>query len=182
MRLDDCVWLMRQRRRFRGLTVRQPWATAIALGRKTIEVRTWRTAWRGPVLIQAGRDRSALRRAAAADGASALALSKRGAAAHRRAAKAHPEVYPFGAAVAVARIADCRRLGPGDGPALDLPGWAGLWAEHGMAIEAELWGWVLADVARALPPHVPLRGRLGLWKPTADEMAVLALARWWAAG
>ena len=179
MRLDDCVRLMRQRRRFRGLTVRQPWAAAIAWGRKTIEVRTWRTEWRGPVLIHAGRDRSALRRAAA--GASALALSKRGAAAYRRAAKAHPEAYPLGAVVAVARIADCRRLGPDDGPALDLPGWAGLWAEHGMALEAELWGWVLTDVARALPPQVPLRGRLGLWKPTADEMAVLALARWEAA-
>lgn len=35
------------------LAVRQPWATHIAEGSKTIEVRTWRTAYRGPLLIVA---------------------------------------------------------------------------------------------------------------------------------
>lgn len=35
------------------LAVRQPWATHIAEGQKTIEVRSWRTAYRGPLLIAA---------------------------------------------------------------------------------------------------------------------------------
>ena len=35
------------------LAVRQPWATYIAEHTKTIEVRTWRTAYRGPLLIVA---------------------------------------------------------------------------------------------------------------------------------
>jgi len=37
----------------RTLAVRQPWATYIAEGVKTVEVRTWRTAYRGLLLIAA---------------------------------------------------------------------------------------------------------------------------------
>lgn len=35
------------------LAIRQPWATYIAEGTKTVEVRTWRTHYRGPLLIVA---------------------------------------------------------------------------------------------------------------------------------
>lgn len=35
------------------LAVRQPWCTLIAEGSKTIEVRSWRTQYRGPLLIAA---------------------------------------------------------------------------------------------------------------------------------
>lgn len=35
------------------LAVRQPWATYIAEHTKTLEIRTWRTAYRGPLLIVA---------------------------------------------------------------------------------------------------------------------------------
>ena len=35
----------------KGLTVRQPWASLIAMGYKTIEARTWTTDYRGPLLI-----------------------------------------------------------------------------------------------------------------------------------
>jgi len=35
----------------RALSVKQPWANLIASGRKTIEVRTWATTYRGPVII-----------------------------------------------------------------------------------------------------------------------------------
>jgi hypothetical protein len=37
----------------RALSVRQPWCELIARGRKSIEVRTWRTDYRGPLLIVA---------------------------------------------------------------------------------------------------------------------------------
>ncbi len=36
------------------LSVRQPWATLIAEGKKTIEFRSWETKYRGAVLILAG--------------------------------------------------------------------------------------------------------------------------------
>jgi len=35
----------------KALSVRQPWAGLIAAGLKTIEVRTWATSHRGPLLI-----------------------------------------------------------------------------------------------------------------------------------
>lgn len=38
----------------RVLSVRQPWASLIASGRKRLELRTWSTSYRGPVLILAG--------------------------------------------------------------------------------------------------------------------------------
>ena len=35
----------------RGLSVRQPWASLIETGRKSIEIRSWRTHLRGRILI-----------------------------------------------------------------------------------------------------------------------------------
>ena len=37
----------------KALSVRQPWASLIASGQKTIELRRWRTSYRGPLLIYA---------------------------------------------------------------------------------------------------------------------------------
>ncbi len=38
----------------KALVVRQPWAGLIAAGRKTIELRTWKTSYRGTLAICAG--------------------------------------------------------------------------------------------------------------------------------
>lgn len=38
----------------RCITIRQPWATLIALGEKEFETRSWRTAYRGELGIHAG--------------------------------------------------------------------------------------------------------------------------------
>ncbi len=41
----------------KALSVRQPWASLIACGEKTVECRSWKTAYRGPLVICAsGRD------------------------------------------------------------------------------------------------------------------------------
>lgn len=39
----------------KALTIRQPWASLIALGVKTIETRSWPTKYRGPIAIHAGK-------------------------------------------------------------------------------------------------------------------------------
>lgn len=46
------------------ITIKQPWATLIAKGYKEYEFRTWKTKYRGDVLIHAGKsfDKSALKR------------------------------------------------------------------------------------------------------------------------
>ena len=41
--------------RLPALSVRQPWAALLISGRKTIEIRTWPTKVRGPILIHAGK-------------------------------------------------------------------------------------------------------------------------------
>ena len=40
----------------RGITLWQPWASAVALAVKKIETRTWLTQYRGPLAIHAARD------------------------------------------------------------------------------------------------------------------------------
>jgi hypothetical protein len=38
-----------------AISLKQPWAALVASGAKTVEIRTWRTARRGPVLIHAAK-------------------------------------------------------------------------------------------------------------------------------
>jgi hypothetical protein len=40
---------------YHALSLKQPWAALLAAGIKTVEVRRWRTQYRGPVLIHAAR-------------------------------------------------------------------------------------------------------------------------------
>lgn len=42
------------------LTIQEPWASAVYLGHKEIETRSWPTKYRGPLLIHAGASRDNL--------------------------------------------------------------------------------------------------------------------------
>lgn len=46
------------------ITIKQPWATLIAKGYKEYEFRTWKTKYRGDILIHAGKsiDKKAMKR------------------------------------------------------------------------------------------------------------------------
>lgn len=44
----------------KALTIRQPWASLIAAGVKTIETRSWSTKYRGPLAIHAGKHEPAV--------------------------------------------------------------------------------------------------------------------------
>jgi hypothetical protein len=46
---------LRHSKRFRAVTLSQPWATLLALGVKTTETRAWTTNYSGPLLIHAGK-------------------------------------------------------------------------------------------------------------------------------
>lgn len=39
----------------KAITIKQPWATLIALGEKKLETRSWQTKHRGPLAIHAGK-------------------------------------------------------------------------------------------------------------------------------
>ena len=46
---------LRHSKRFRAITLSQPWATLLALGIKTTETRAWSTNYTGPLLIHAAK-------------------------------------------------------------------------------------------------------------------------------
>ncbi len=68
------------------ITIKQPWATLIAKGYKEYEFRTWKTSYRGEILIHAAKtaDKEAMKRF------NYLHLH-----------------YPFGCLVAKANLTDC---------------------------------------------------------------------------
>ncbi|WP_368653744.1 ASCH domain-containing protein [Ornithinibacillus sp. 4-3] len=39
----------------KAITIKQPWATLIAIGAKKFETRSWQTKYRGPIAIHAGK-------------------------------------------------------------------------------------------------------------------------------
>lgn len=76
-------------RRVKALNLRQPWAHMIVMGFKTIETRTWKTRYRGPLLIVASKTKPD------------LVLGYK-----------DPQTIPveFGKAVATCRLVDCRPM------------------------------------------------------------------------
>lgn len=116
------------------ISVQQPWATFIAQGWKTIEVRTWKTDYRGPLLIAASKG-SALP-------ASMTHIEEEG------------EMIPMprGVALCVVDLLDIRPLLRADMEAANLEPED---FKHG------LWAW-LVDKPRAVE-QVPIKGRLSLY-------------------
>jgi len=130
----------------KALTLRQPWASLVATGRKAVETRGWSTRYRGCLAIHAGLARPSI------PPALRLALGEAGAW--------PPEDLPRGVVLAVVRLVDCRVIGADGRP-------------EGCALDAaELafgdyrpgrFAWLLEDV-RALGVPVAARGALGLWE------------------
>ena len=138
----------------RALTVRQPYASAIALGPKRVENRTRKTYYRGVLAIHAGLAVNWL----AADRAwiaAGLAPYVRGAS--RRAWTAS---LWLGAVVAVADVTGChwhdRDQGCGSGAHRIGHLTCSEWAMRGQ------WHWELDNV-RPLAEPVACKGALGLW-------------------
>jgi hypothetical protein len=141
----------------KAISLWQPWASAIALGSKTIETRHWSTSYRGPLAIHAAKRcvKSEL-----------FACQLRGvwhAALHRPNPDRVPlwESLPFGAIVAVCTLADCVRtetLNDLDTVRWLSPDGPDAWTERYMGdFSPGRYGWVLAHI-RALKSPIPYRG------------------------
>jgi hypothetical protein len=126
-----------------ALTIRQPWAGLIALGRKTIETRTWRLdprLWRGDdtvaLAIHAGQG---VARSPAAQDALALIGD-------------HPLLHVAGAVIALGLLERCRAMVPADETAAlcgYLPG---------------MWAWCFRPGAvYSLRRPLSVRGGQGIW-------------------
>lgn len=89
----------------RVLTIRQPWATLIALGVKTIETRSYPTKYRGPVLIHAGAHRP--EHGETVGDWRVWRAEERKYDAVSRVGELWSRLMPLGAVVAIADLADC---------------------------------------------------------------------------
>jgi hypothetical protein len=127
-----------------ALTIRQPWAWAIAVAGKDVENRTWHTGYRGPLAIHA---------ALAEDAPDSMPGAARRA--YDVAAFGQAPAATLGAIIAVAELAGCHLrydLNAECNERRICSQWA---------VPAQ-WHWQLASVLVLARPVI-VRGRLGLW-------------------
>lgn len=134
----------------RVLVVRQPFAELIASGRKTIELRSKPTRWRGPVLILAAH----VRHAAWSDGRLVEGLD-RGELARA----------PVGRSVCVVDFIGCRPATPADEGAACLRG----------IPETGWYAWLLGPPARV--EQRPTVGRQALYYPDNELLELIRSVR-----
>lgn len=134
----------------KALSIKEPWASLVVDGYKTIEVRTWSTGFRGWLAVHAS--------------------SKPVAGWLQWMLEEHHEKIPalgyaFGAVIGAVRVIDCRPLSDDDEPAAmcECAGLEGL----------------IVDAAVRIEP-VTARGALSLWELTGEgERRVrAAIAAW----
>ncbi len=123
------------------LSVRQPWADFIVLFVKDVENRSFRTQYRGPLLIHASKTFE-----------DEEGFTNREAAAMKRAGLGHPLDYePVGGAiVGTVDVVDCV-------------------TDHPSEYFEGRYGWVLKNAKRLRQP-IPWKGAVGLFKVPATVM------------
>lgn len=83
----------------KAITIKQPWATLIALGEKQFETRSWQTKYRGLTAIHAGKS---IDKEACKDMAIANTLMKHGIKSYKD--------LPTGAVLATANLLECHKV------------------------------------------------------------------------
>lgn len=132
------------------ITIKQPWASLIAHGIKDIENRTWKTNFRGRILVHAGK---ALYRTSIFE---TLKLEQYSAFRGKIGFSGLDFLEPKGAIIGSVEVVDCVQNHPS------------IWAEK------DCWNWVLAN-PELFPESIPCKGKLSLWdypgipEPEFDE-------------
>jgi hypothetical protein len=130
----------------KALSLTQPWASAIMLGIKSIETRSWKTPHRGRIAIHAS---AGFPKWAKEFAQTEMALGRL------------PAQLPFGAIIGFATITDIRMTGHLLGKISEL--------EHRYGdYTPGRYGWMLTDI-EPLPDDkiIICKGSLGLWKVPA---------------
>lgn len=141
------------------LTLTQPWASLVALGKKHVETRSWRTDYRGPLAIHAAKGFPQWAKDTAWEEPFLSAL------------KSYPgPPLPIGCVLATCRLVACV---PTDAVhisdfgqfVIDHEGLLAISAtEHCFGDYSPLrWAWLLADI-KPLTTPIPAKGSLGLWE------------------
>ena len=121
------------------LTIKQPWATLIMQGDKRFEFRSWKTKYRGDLLIHAGKgiDKPAM----------------------KRLSKYLPEELPYGKILGKVKLVDCIRMSPEFKELLSKEN-NDIYTESSFK---ENYGWQLTDVEVFEEP-IEAKGHLSLWE------------------
>jgi hypothetical protein len=130
----------------KALTVRQPWAWAIAAGHKDVENRTWQTSYRGLLAIHAGRTW-----APAEEKRACRELLEDPGVVEPGCYVPDRHLLAEGAIVAVVNLVGICSLG--DSARCRCSGWGAIGQHH----------WRLRNV-EALAEPIPWRGAQGLWE------------------
>lgn len=129
------------------LSIKQPWATLTALGYKKIETRSWKTSYRGPLLIHSSKNID-------------------------KVACKMPEIYkvmedyeyPRGLIIAKCNLVACQKI-------IEDDGICGITDGHILINGNEYdfgdytpdrYAWILEDVELLKEP-IPIKGQLSLW-------------------
>ncbi|WP_438498054.1 ASCH domain-containing protein [Paenibacillus sp. IHBB 3054] len=137
----------------KAITIKQPWATLIALGEKRFETRGWQTKYRGELAIHAGKQ---VDRDACLEPEIKAALVRNGILSI--------SMLPTGSVIATTILKDCIR---------SAETWTdGYILENGERVYSPeydfgdftpgRYAWDLRDV-KQLPEPVPAKGQLSLW-------------------
>ena len=111
----------------KALSIRQPWVDLLVEGSRTVEIRTWATRHRGPLLLHASGSYGIPEREASA-----------------RLGRGRPDPSRLGAIVGIAELVDCRPVREED--------WKNARLEP---LEGRLWAWVFEQPRGLAPiPHV----------------------------
>lgn len=130
-----------------ALSLWQPWATLIAIGSKQFETRSWKTSYRGPLVIHAAKRYKSQERQLSQSGAFGFCLKKAGY---------KPHLLPTGVFVAIVDLLD---IVPTETIAPYLK-----WPEYVFGdYTAGRFAWRLGNI-RPVNPPLAARGFQGLWK------------------
>lgn len=119
----------------KAITIKQPWASLISSSLKDVENRTWKTNFRGRVLIHAGKTRE-----------KGFGIPQKLFADDKVHSILNSKELPQGAIIGSVEIVDCVKNHPS------------LWA-----VEGE-WNWVLANPILFDKPIEGVKGKLSFWE------------------
>lgn len=149
----------------KAITIHQPWASMIAKGYKKFETRSWKTNYRGPIAIHAGKTFNKHAFQYFMD--------------YYSEADSMNENLPTGAVIAIADLVECWQVQWNDGRLImvTLDGRRKMFDELVGDREGDFgnfsvgrYAWELANV-KMLPEPIPAKGQQGLWNWESDEYA-----------
>lgn len=124
----------------KAISIKNPWGSLVTLGIKDVENRTWKTNFRGEVLIHT----SSIRAGRIED----LLLPKQKAAINDFNGF---ELKPQSAIIGKIDIIDCVQHYPS------------IWSEVDLSGERPIWNWVLRNAVLFKKPILNVKGKLSFW-------------------